>query len=154
MRYGIYIIIIFLAAATYLVVREWVDRKKEKALDMEIVRADEEHLGSWAHKSPEVLIRFRLHRDGKFTYSSVEYPHGDSTALKGKYEIIGVVGDRSADYYPRLVAVSDKNDTVFNHLIAYITPYDTKVSTLDKMILNRNSVYDTLGYTFYRVSQN
>ncbi len=156
MRYLLSFILVFLAVAAFLVLRKWFDRKKEKSQDMEIVREGEEHLGSWAHKSPGALIQFRLHRDGKFSYSIVEYPKSDTIKVKGRYRIIGAVAGRSANYYPRLVAIDEKNDTLFNYFIAYITPYDAHAldNGYDKMVLNPKGIYDTVGYTFYRIKQN
>lgn len=153
MRYLIGFIVIFIIVVSYLFIRKQVDRKKEKAMDIEIVREGEEHLGSWAYKSPENLIKFRLHRNGGFTYTQVQYPGNDTTQINGSYEIIGLGGGRSTDYYPRLIALNEKNDTIFNYFIAYITPYDTKVNSYDKMVLNQKSIYDTAGFTFYRIKQ-
>ena len=153
MRFLIGFIIVFILAISYLFIRKQIDRKKEKAKDIEIVREGEEYLGSWAYKSPDNLIKFRLHRNGDFTYTQVQFPEKDTTQIKGTYEIIGVGGGRSTDYYPRLIALNEKSDTIFNYFIAYITPYDTKVNSYDKMLLNPKSTYDTAGFTFYRIKQ-
>ncbi|MES2774441.1 MAG: hypothetical protein V4722_09665 [Bacteroidota bacterium] len=144
------LLIVFLTVAGYLAIREWLDRKKEKAQDIEIVREAEEMLGSWANKSKEALVQFRLHRDGKFTYSLVDYQKNDTTRITGKYEVIY---GNSTTYYPRLIATDDKNDTVFNYFIAYVTPYDAYALNrgYDKLMLNPNNFYDTVSYTFYRV---
>ena len=49
--------------------------------------------------------------------------------------------------------VDDRNDTVLNYFVAYITPYDTRVEKVDRMVLSPTGVYDTVGYTFYRIKQ-
>ncbi len=149
------IIIIFFAGWGYLTLRQWLDRKKEKAQDIEIIRENEEYLGSWASKSLESLIKFRLHRDGKFTYKMVDYNRADSTTITGRYEVIGTAGGNDPVYYPRLIAIDDKNDTVFNYFLAYVTPYDSYATNrgYDKMILNPHGSYDTVAYTFFRIEE-
>lgn len=147
----VYLFILGVVALLYLLLREWVDRKKEKALEMEVVREAEGHLGSWASKTKEALITLRLRRTGEFSYKFLQYPGLDTIKTMGSYDIIGAGEGRSTDYYPRLVAVNEKNDTLFNFFIAYITPYDSKTEKVDRMILNPNSIYDTVSYTFYRI---
>ncbi|HEX6181938.1 MAG TPA: hypothetical protein VFZ47_11880 [Chitinophagaceae bacterium] len=145
------LLILGLAVALFLLLRNFFDEKVENALDIEVVREDEEFLGNWASKTGESLIQFRLRRDQRFTWKLVKYPKGDTITIEGKYDIIGPSKDRTAEYYPRLIAVDQNNDTLFNYFIAYVTPYDTKVEKVDRLVLNPNSIYDTVSYTFYRV---
>lgn len=144
------VLVVFFVVLGYLTIRGWLDRRKEKAHNIEIVRENEEYLGSWAYKSPDLLIQFRLQRDKKFTYILVNYHKKDTITITGQYEI---ADNRNIINYPRLIAISDKSDTLFNHFIAYITPNDAFASDAgyDKMVLHENGIYDTVAYTFYRV---
>lgn len=152
-RYILYPFILLVIVGGFLTIRKWVDRKVEKANDMEVVREGEEYLGSWASKSATGLVQFRLRRNGEINYTVTTYPQSDTVKINGKYEILTAPGGRNVQYYPRLLAISDKGDTIFNYFIAYITSYGSTVDKTDKMILNRNNRYDTTGYIFYRIKQ-
>ncbi len=143
-----YLFLFGILVALFLLARKWFDEKKEDLFDMEVVRQDEEHLGQWAGRSAKAFILFRLKRDNSFTGKYVLGEQTDTVRISGKYDIIG--GSNTA-YYPRLVAVGQNGDTLLNFFIAYVTPYDSKVSKVDKMVLNPNSIYDTISYVFYRV---
>src|SRR5688572_29475981 len=121
------ILLLGLVVALFLLLRNFFDEKVENAMDIEVVRDGEEHLGNWASKTNESLIHFRLRRDQRFTWKLVKYPKGDTVTIEGKYDIIGPGADRTTEYYPRIIAVDEKNDTLINFFIAYVTPYDTKV---------------------------
>lgn len=147
----VYILCLGVIVGIFLWIRSCVDEQVEKALDVEVIREGEEHLGNWAKKSKEALIYFRLHRDAQFTWKMVSYPKGDTVTTKGTYDIIGPDVYRSPDYYPKLIGFNEKHDTLFQFFIAYITPYDTKVEKVDRMVLRPNSIYDTVSYIFFRV---
>ncbi|AXY76365.1 hypothetical protein D3H65_21245 [Paraflavitalea soli] len=144
----VYLFIFTVVVALCLLIRGWIDSGIEKAMDIEVVRDGEEHLGNWAGNWPKGWIFFRLHRDGIFSAKIAGPPHGDTIQVNGSYDI--VAGNNTA-YYPRLIAVGDKKDTLFNYFIAYITPYDTKVEKVDKLVLSPTGIYDTVSYTFYCV---
>ena len=148
-----YLFLLGVFVAIFLLVRGWIDRKAKLALDKEIVRDGEEYLGSWGSKSEKSLILFRLYRDGRFSFKQVEYPGTDTIETKGSYEIIGIGEGRTVYYYPRLITFNEQHDTLFNYYIAYVTPYDTKVEKTDRMVLNPRSMYDTVGFTFFRIKQ-
>lgn len=140
---------LLLAVGLFLFLRKCIDRRVEKVTDKEIVRENEEILGSWASKSKEAFVMFRLRRDGTLNYSLVKYPATDTTKITGKYEFVNAHGN--ANYFPRLYAISDNGDTIFNYYVRYITPYNSTVDKYAKLILNPNSVFDTVEYVFYRI---
>ena len=142
------LVILGIAVALFLFIRTWIDRKREKVLDKEIVRDGDEYLGQWAGRSNDAFFYFRLKRDGSFSSKRVFHGRTDTMHVKGKYEI---VHEGSSAYFPRLITVGEGGDTLFNFYLAYLTPYDSKVSKVDKMILHPHSLYDTVSYTFYRV---
>ncbi|MCF3110828.1 hypothetical protein LL912_18735 [Niabella sp. CC-SYL272] len=146
-------LLILVTVGGYLGIRKWADRRTERNQDTEIVRENEEYLGSWAQKSDGSFIRFRLQRDGGFLYKLVQYPGRDTTTINGSYAIVTVSGNSSTDQYPRLIAVSDQGDTIINHYIAYITPYDVVAldGGYDKMVLNPGGRLDTTGLAFFRI---
>lgn len=146
-------LLVLVTAGGYLGIRKWTDRRTEQNQDTEIVRENEEHLGSWAQKSDGRFIRFRLQRDGRFLYKLVQYPGGDTTTINGSYAIVTVPGNSRTDPYPRLIAVSDQGDTIINHYIVYITPYDAVAldEGYDKLILNAGGRFDTTGLVFFRI---
>lgn len=154
-RYLLGALLLLIAGGGYLAIRQWMDRRTEKKQDTEIIREGEEILGSWGQKSANNLIRFRLRRDGTFTYKLVHYPQSDTVVVNGAYEIATSAGSRSSGDYPRLIAVSNKGDTVINHFIAYLTPYDAAAldQGYDKMILNAGGRLDTAGLVFYRIKE-
>lgn len=144
----VYLLITAIVVALYLLLRGWIDSGKEKILDIEVVREGEEHLGNWAGSWTKGQMLFRLRRDGTFTANSLSALRGDTLQVKGSYDIVG--GNGTA-YYPRLVAIDENKDTLFNFFIAFITPYDSKVEKVDKMVLSPTGIYDTISYTFYRI---
>ena len=152
-RYIIYMFILLALVGGYLFVREMIDRRVEKNTDTEVVRENEEYLGTWASKSDSGFIMFRLHRDGKLTYSIVQYPGTDTTTIQGKYNFVGVAGGNDSKYFPRLYAFTQNGDTLFNYYMRYLTKYDMTIDKVDKMELSPNSVFDTLGFTFFRIKQ-
>ena len=146
----VYIIYLGIAVGIFLWIRSCVDGAREKVFGYEVVREDEELLGIWGNKSERALIYFRLHRDGNFTWKMVEYPKGDTVTRTGTYDVIGPDVYRRTDYYPKLIAVDGK-DTLMNFFIAYVTPYDSKVDKVDRLVLSPHGIYDTVSYTFFRL---
>jgi uncharacterized membrane protein len=137
----------------YLFVRKMIDRSIEKNTDTEVVRENEEYLGTWASKSDSGFTLFRLHRDGKLTYRLVHYPATDTTTILGKYVYVGTEAGNDAKYFPRLYTFTEKGDTLFNYYVRYLTKYDMTIDKIDKMILSPNNVFDTLAFTFFRIKQ-
>jgi hypothetical protein len=152
-RYIIYLGILLVLVGGYLAVRKWNDQRVEKNTDTEVVRENEEYLGTWASKSDSGFVMFRLHRDGKLTYSTVQYPRTDTTTITGKYAFVGVKGGNNVKYFPRLYTFTEKGDTLFNYYVRYLTKYNMTIDKVDKMILSPNNVFDTLAFTFYRIKQ-
>ena len=150
-RYFIYMLILLLLVAGYLFVRKMIDRSVEKETDTEVVRENEEYLGTWASRTDKSFTLFRLHRDGKLTYRSVQYPGTDTAIIRGKYVYAGVRGGNDSRYFPRLVTFTEKGDTLFNYYVRYLTKYNMTIDTIDKMVLNPNNVFDTLAFPFYRI---
>ena len=146
-----YLVCLGIAVGIFLWIRSWVDEKREKAFDVEVVRDGEEHLGIWGRKTNRSLTYFRLHRDGQITWTMVRYPGEDTVVMKGTYDIIGVAEGRTTEYYPKIIAVDEKHDTILNSFFAYVTPYDTRTEKIDRLVLSSNSIYDTASYTFYRI---
>lgn len=151
-RYSITVIIVILAASAFLAIRKLVDRRTEKNNDTEVVRDEEEYLGSWASKSADGFIKMRLHRDGKLTYTYVSGTEGDTAIIHGKYQYVHGAPNE-INYFPRLYTFNEKGDTIFNYYVRYLTRYNMTIDKVDKMILSPNSVFDTIGYTFYRVKK-
>lgn len=152
-RYLLGALLVLTIGGGYLGLRNWLDRRTEKKQDTEIIREGEEILGSWGQKSAGSLIRFRLRRDGTFTYKLVQYPLSDTVTINGRYGIASANGHLKTGDYPRLIAVSVKGDTIINHYIAYLTPYDATALNqgYDKLILNAGGGLDTAGLVFYRI---
>lgn len=148
-------LILLILGGGYIAIRNWIDSNTENKQDTEVVREHEEHLGCWAQQSDKSLVRFRLHRDGKFTYKLVNYPASDTVTIYGKYLVATAAGNRRTDYYPRLIATGSTGDTIINHYIAYITPYDAQVldKGYDKMVLNAGGRLDTAGLVFFRIKK-
>ena len=153
LRYGFYTILLLVVVGVYLLVRSFIDRKVEKATNTEVVRKSEEFLGSWASKSASGLIMFRLHRDGKFTYTLVKYPGNDSIKINGHYQFVEADRWNDVKYFPRLYTFNEKGDTVFNYYVRYYTKYNSTIDKVDKLILSPNGVLDTISYTYYRIKQ-
>ncbi|GAB2808802.1 hypothetical protein GCM10027043_04980 [Ferruginibacter profundus] len=131
-----------------------MDRKREKIQDIDIVRSDmydgDSHLGTWAQKNGNVLVTFRLKRDGNFSYEIDEGTSKDPVKYAGKYIIQDAVAGNDSWQYSRLVAVSDKGDTIINHFIE--TTYATK-RNVDVLSLKANTNSDSTTMLFYRVKQ-
>ena len=117
-----YLGILLASAGGYLLIRKIIDRRVEKNTDTEVVRENEEYLGTWASKS-----------DSGFTM----FPEGGN----------------DPKYFPRLYAINQKGDTLFNYYVRYLTKYDMTIDKVDKMMLSPNNVFDTLAFTFYRIKQ-
>lgn len=147
------LIILGIIVALFLVIRSWIDRKRERLYDIEIVRQGEEFLGSWASRSAGSFVYFRLRRDGGFESKRVANSDGDTVYTSGRYSIESAEYNRSTDHYPRLIVVNQNKDTLFNYFIAYVTPYDTKADKTDRMVLSPSGIYDTISYVFYRIKQ-
>lgn len=149
-----YFLFSLLTVAAFLMLRHWFDRKREKIQDIDIVRPDmyegDSHLGTWAQKHGDTLITFRLKRDGNFSYEVAEGRSKDRVIYAGKYLLMsGVPGKDGFDYF-RLVAVSDKGDTIINHFIE--TTHATKRNA-DVLSLKADSSPGTAAMLFYRVKQ-
>lgn len=152
-RYITYMVILLVIVGGCLFVRKLIDRNVEKNTDAEVVRANEEYLGTWASKSDSGFIMFRLHRNGKLTYRVVHYPGTDTTTIHGKYVFVGAGGGNDPKYFPRLYTFTEKGDTLFNYYMRYLTKYDMTIDKIDKMILSPHSIFDTMGFTFFRIKQ-
>ncbi len=146
------IIILSIVVAAFLGIRKWVDLKREKAQDIEIVRADldegDAHLGSWAQKNGNALVQLRFKRNGSFIYETVGYPANDTVRYSGKHQIIATATNMGV--YPRLVAVSDNGDTIIHHYV-YLTRAATK--NIDILNLSKDNNIDTAVIQFYRIKQ-
>ena len=145
-----YLIILLIVVGIFLWLRKCVDRKVEQVTGKEVVRENEEMLGTWASKSSSGYIKFRLRRDGTLEYLLSEKP-GDTIKKQGTYTVIGSNGT-NASYYPRLYGFDAAKDTLFNYYIRYVTPYGS-TQQYDHLILSPNSLYDTIEYKFYRLKQ-
>ncbi|MEI9954818.1 MAG: hypothetical protein WDM90_00540 [Ferruginibacter sp.] len=149
-----YFLFSLLALAAFLMLRHWLDRKREKIEDIDIVRPDmydgDAHLGTWAQKSGNVLVTFRLKRDGNFTYEVDKDTPKDTVKYEGQYQVMPtVIGNDRLQYY-RLVAVSNKGDTVINSFIE--TTHATK-RNVDVLSLKNDSSPDAAAMLFYRIKQ-
>ena len=152
-RYIMYLGILLASAGGYLLIRKIIDRRVEKNTDTEVVRENEEYLGTWASKSDSGFTMFRLHRDGKLTYRFSNNPGTDTSTIFGKYVYVGAEGGNDPKYFPRLYAINQKGYTLFNYYVRYLTKYDMTIDKVDKMMLSPNNVFDTLAFTFYRIKQ-
>ena len=74
--------------AAFLGIRKLLDRSRERLGDMEIVREDMDeddlHLGHWAQKNGNVLIQFRLKRDGRCNYDDIDLRKKDTVKHAGR----------------------------------------------------------------------
>ncbi|MGC4104010.1 hypothetical protein [Ferruginibacter sp.] len=149
-----YYLFSLIAVAFFLIARHWVDRKREQVQDIDIVRPDmyegDAHLGTWAQKNGDTLITFRLKREGDFTYETTEGPSKKTVQYTGKYEILPAVIGKDGLSYFRLVALSDRGDTVINHFIE--TSHATK-RDVDILSLTAYSSRDSAAMIFYRIKQ-
>ena len=149
----VYLFILVVVVGLFLFLRKCADRQVEKVTGKDIVREDEELLGTWANKSAEAYFQFRLKRDGTLDYTLVQLPGNDTTRIKGTYAIAGAGGGNSANYFPRLYGFNEKADTIFNYYVRYVTPYGSTIDKYDRLILSDKSIYDTVEYKFYRIKQ-
>ena len=149
-----YFFLFILAGIVFLSVRRWIDRKREKIQDMDIVRKDidegDSQLGLWAQKNDSALLSLRLKRDGSFDYQAVAYPVKDTLRYTGRYRIISSFVSNSRLTYSRLIAVSAHGDTIINHFIQL-----TRATTRDVDILSlkANNDPDAPAMLFYRIKQ-
>lgn len=145
-----YIILLFAAVAIFLWLRKCVDHKVEQATGKEVVREDEELLGTWASRSPRGYVKFRLRRDGRLEYL---YTAGvaDTVKKEGTYKVQSA-NSSNTTHFPRLYGFDNNNDTLFNYYIRSVTPYSS-TQKYDHLVLSPNSVYDTIEYKFYRIKQ-
>ncbi len=144
-------VLIVLTVGLFLFLRKCIDQKVEKVTGKEIVRENEEILGTWASKSNAAFVMFRLRRDGTLNYSFIKYPATDTIKIIGKYEY--VFSGSNPNYFPRLYTISDKGDTIFNYYVRYITPYNSTIDKYSRLILSPNNMFDTVEYIFYRIKQ-
>jgi len=144
------LIILLIVVGVFLWVRKCVDRKVEQVTGKEVVREDEELLGTWASKSPKGYVKFRLRRDGTLDYFISEHP-GDTVVMNGTYTV-APANSTNAKYFPRLYGFNAAKDTLFNYYIRYVTPYGS-TQKYDQLIVSPNSVFDTIEYKFYRLKQ-
>ncbi|MCU0388838.1 MAG: hypothetical protein MUE71_09560 [Chitinophagaceae bacterium] len=147
------LVYLVIAVAIFLFLQKQYDLYCERKSGKEMVREDEEHLGMWGSRSAEALILLRLRRDQRFEYKMVRRGQSDTSRVTGRYGIEGPGNGRSPAFYPRLIAINEKRDTVLNYYIEYITPYDATIDKTDRMVLKQTSLYDTLSYTFFRILQ-
>lgn len=145
-------ILLFIGVTAFLGIRHWLDRKREQAQDVEIIRSDmdagDAHLGSWAQKNANALIRFRLRREGGFSYEAIIYAANDTIRYSGRYQIIATPGQHGT--YPRLVAVSSEGDTVINQYVYLSRAVKQNVDILN---LAKDNSPDAEAMQFYRIQQ-
>ncbi len=149
-----YFLFSLLFVAAFLMLRHWLDGKREKIQDIDIVRPDmhedDAHLGTWAQKNGNLLISLRLKRDGNFSYEVDKGISKDTIKYAGTYIIMPAVSDNYGMYYSRLVAVSDKGDTIINTFIQ--TTHATK-RDVDVLSLKADTRSDSAAMLFYRIKQ-
>ena len=143
------LLVVIVVAAIFLTARTWLDRAREQVFDREVVREGEEYLGQWSGRTADALFYIRLKRDGSFISKRVRNGYADTIHTNGRYQ---VVDGQAAGYYPRLLTISDGGDTLFNFYMASVTPYGSTVTKVDRMVLQPNSLYDTVSFLFYRVN--
>lgn len=149
----VYLFVLMVTVGLFLFLRKCADRKVEKITGKDVVREGEELLGTWASKSKDVFLQFRLKRDGTLDYLLVQLPANDTTKIKGTYVIAGAGGGNSINYFPRIYGFNEKSDTIFNYYVRYVTPYGSTIDKYDRLILSDKSIYDTLEYKFFRIKQ-
>ncbi len=145
----VYLIILGVLVGIFLFIRQCVDRKVEKVTGKEVVREDEELLGTWGAKTAVTYLQFRLKRDGTLEYMLVRLPEKDTMLITGTYMVSEGL---STNYFPRLITLNEKGDTIFNYYIRYVTPYSS-TARYDNLVISPNSIYDTIEYKFYRIKQ-
>lgn len=142
------LIVLAIVVAIFLAFRGWIDRQREQLLDTEIIREGDEHLGRWSGRIVNDFFYLRLKRDGSLSCKHVPAGGTDTIAATGRYEILDGLDN---SYFPRIVAVDNNGDTLFNFYLASVTPYGSTDSKADRMVLKPNSLYDTGSYVFFRV---
>ena len=145
----VYLILLVVIVGFFLFLRQCIDRKVEKSKDKEVVREGEELLGTWGAKTAATYLQFRLRRNGSLDYMLVRFPEKDTTQVKGTYTISD---GANTSYFPRLILLDEKSDTIFNYYIRSVTPYSS-TARYDNLVISPNSVYDTIEYKFYRIKQ-
>lgn len=154
MRSAKYFFLFILAVAIFLAVRYWLDRKREAIQQIDIVRKDldlgDSHLGSWAMKNDTTLTIVRFRRDGFFSCQHISYLTKDTIKEQGRFSIITSYVDEKGLHYPRIIAISDQGDTLFNHFL-HITRATKK--NVDILVLQPNENTDSLKAVFYRIKQ-
>lgn len=148
----LYIFILVVAVSLFLFLRTCGDKKVEKVTGKDVVREGEEMLGTWASKSSNGYVQFRLKRDGTLEYMQIQFPANDTIQVKGDFSITSSTS-RNVNYFPRLYGFRENGDTLFNYYIRSVTPYNSTVSKYDNLILSDNSLFDTVEYKFYRIKQ-
>jgi hypothetical protein len=152
--YAKYFFLFILAVAIFLSLRHWIDRKREKIQDIDIVRTDvdngDAHLGSWAQKNNSALILLRFKRDSSFYYSVITSSAKDTSRFTGKYYIIPSIVTNNGLQYPRMIAVSNEGDTIINHFIQMTRA--TK-KNLDMLSFKTTNSVDSPSMLFYRIKQ-
>lgn len=151
--YAKYFFIFILVVAVFLSIRYWIDRRRGKFQDIDIVRADldngDSHLGSWAQKNDNSLLLLRFKRDGSFFYSVVIYPAKDTLKYTGYYKITQSVVNNNALQYPQMLAISNKGDTIINHFMQIKRATKKNVDILSLKTGNN----DDAAMLFYRIKQ-
>ncbi len=148
-----YFFIFIIAVAVFLSIRHWLDRKREKNQDIDIVRADlgkgDSHLGSWAQKNDSTLLLLRFKRDGSFFYMVVTYPQKDSLKYTGNYKIMPSIVNNTGLRYPRMIAISNLGDTIINHFL------EIKRATKQNVDILRfkTGINSEEAMLFYRIKQ-
>ncbi|HMU46754.1 MAG TPA: hypothetical protein PKC72_10325 [Chitinophagaceae bacterium] len=145
----VYLILLVVIVGIFLFLRQCVDRKVENLEDKEVVREGEELLGTWGTKTAASYLQFRLKRNGSLDYMLVKFPEKDTTQIKGTYTI---ADGANTSYFPRLVLLNEKSDTIFNYYIRSVTSYGS-TARYDNLVISPNSIYDTIEYKFYRIKQ-
>lgn len=143
-----------LAVAIFLSLRHWIDRKREKIQDIDIVRTDvdngDAHLGFWVQKNDSALILLRFKRDSSFYYNVIISSAKDTSLFTGKYYIMPAIVNNNGLQCPRLIAVSNEGDTIINHFIQMTRATKKNVDILSFRTANN---IDSPSILFYRVKQ-
>jgi hypothetical protein len=149
-----YFLFSLLTIAAFLMLRHWLDRNREKIQDIDIVRPDmyedDAHLGTWAQKNGSILITFRLKRDDCFNYEIDNAASKKTIKYTGKYLIMPGAITNDGLQFSRLVAVSDKGDTIINNIIKMTRATKQNVDVLS---LNTDSNSSSAAMLFYRLKQ-
>lgn len=152
--YTKYFFIFIISVAAFLTIRQWLDRKRGKTQDIDIVRADaddsDSHLGSWAQKNDSALLMLRFKREDSFLYTLVSYPSNDTLKYIGYYKVMpSIVNDKGLQY-PHMIAISNKGDTIINH---FIQMQRATKRNVDILSLKTDNGPDAKSMLFYRIEQ-